>query len=85
METEAQPETRESALGNAILLRVMKGRNERLMNEMVAQGQLKREEGLFWERNKIIIIIMIIIIMKGFHRCTTLVAASCGGGARKVR
>lgn len=82
METEAQAETRESALGNAIVLRVMDGRNERLMNEMVAQGQLKREEGLFWERNKIIIII--IIIMKGFRRCTTLVAASCGGGARKV-
>lgn len=34
METEAQPETRKSALGNAIVLRVMDGRNERLMNEM---------------------------------------------------
>ena len=43
METEAQPETSESAVGDAIVLRLSSPRNEKLNGEMVGQAKRGRE------------------------------------------
>ncbi len=45
MKTEAQLETRECVVGNAIVLRQLRQKNERQSNEMVAQGKRGEESG----------------------------------------